>query len=556
MTTTNTESAIVRHAVIITAHDAVSPIPSVECCSLLPFIDRPVLQHCVEAAVRCGAESIDVIASDGLHGIRELLGDGERWGVIVRVQGVVGASGWNSALRTACTGHDTASRTLILSTQRLIPNLSEQLNGQVATNLVWMTHNGDWAGSAVIHSETLRKQTVDQVGEQNCLSTFFNGFSVQEQTEFCSTSSLSMFPAKDLLASQYRVLKGEFPVLTQHLKTAETGVWIGRDIRIHPTAKLVAPLLIGSNSDIDEGTQIGPNAVIGSNTIILRDTIAANCYVLPYTSVGEDLCLQDCLVEPSCIHNTAIGATLGIHDNVLVADIRRDPLSGILSRKLSRAVAAVLYVVLSVPAMIYRTLLRLRGVTFVLQDESFAVVAHRAHISINHSIRLRRYLADPNLAEQTSGVRQQWDDLFLRIVPRLIAVMQGKLRLIGVNLWTEDSLNRVPKHWLETLCSQQPGLLTESLIQYGPLASFDDRCVCDAWSAVSLPKTYRWKAVARYIRSLVMGPESMRHQRVPAVACLDSISASEQDFPKSASSVHPEESTLAAHLKEIEECHI
>lgn len=522
----------ITRAVIIAAHDQACPIPSVECCSLLPFVDRPVLQHCVETAVRCGALRVDVIASESMPEIRELLGTGERWGMTLRIQSVADASGWKSAVRTSCLGTDPESQVLILSTHKLIPDLHQQMNKQDSDDRIWMTDDGQWAGSAIVHTASLLKQLARCHDHTAGPSRFFAELVEGGLINSGFSSSLSMFPAKDLLSSQQRVLTGEFPVLTQHLKTAEPGIWIGRNTRIHPTATLIAPVMIGSNSDIDKETCIGPNAVIGSNTIILRETFAADCHVLPFSSVGEDLCLQNCLVDPSCIHNTAIGATLGIHDQVLVADIRHAPISQMLRQGKTRCAAAALFALLAAPAFVYRTVLRLRGISCKLQQTSAEVSVHPIHGNVTRNIGLKRYVVCAKLAEQSSGRRQQWSDLFLRIFPRLAAVMRGDLQLFGINLWSISELSQVPEHWRETLHSQRPGLITESLIQFGPTAHLDERCICDAWSAVSTSRSLRWKTAIRYVRSLVKGPESIRHRRAPKV--LD-------DHQKTPSSIRYEE---------------
>lgn len=46
------------------------------------------------------------------------------------------------------------------------------------------------------------------------------------------------------------------------------GIWIGENTRVHPTAELQAPVLIGHDCSIGAGAQVGPLTVIGDNCVI------------------------------------------------------------------------------------------------------------------------------------------------------------------------------------------------------------------------------------------------------------------------------------------------
>ncbi|MDQ3645891.1 MAG: sugar phosphate nucleotidyltransferase [Actinomycetota bacterium] len=48
-------------------------------------------------------------------------------------------------------------------------------------------------------------------------------------------------------------------------------VWVGEDVDVAPTARIVGPALIGDNCRIGAGAKVGPFAVLGSNTIVSDD---------------------------------------------------------------------------------------------------------------------------------------------------------------------------------------------------------------------------------------------------------------------------------------------
>lgn len=498
----------VNHAIVIAAQVEASPIPSVECYSLLPFIDRPAVQHALESAVRCGVKTVDVIAADGLNRMRDLLGDGARWGVTLRIHGVANGAEWQPAVQAILrdSDGDGSDQVLVLNGTQLLPNLHQQLQDAESENVAWKITDSQQIAGLVANRDVLTRLTSSV--QRSTLTETITENASQHAVRITTADGLRLHPAKELLACQRRVLEGEFPILTAHLKNVEPGIWIGRNIRLHPTAKLRAPLLIGNNSDIDEGTEIGPNAVIGSDTVILRNTVAADCLVMPYSSIGEDLCLNDCLVEPSCIHNTRIGVTLGIIDEVLVADLRRNMIPAGISNGLSRFGGLLLWLLLCVPATAYRLWLTSKRRACSLRVEAMHLPHHAAHQSSARVVNVNRYTTSGQKMQISTGIRTQWADLWLRVTPGLRSVMSGRVSLFGTNLRTAEQLYLVPSHWSDMLGNYPPGLITESLVQYGPDADVDQRCICDVWTTVAAGSRFRGAFALRYLASLLRGPES------------------------------------------------
>ena len=49
------------------------------------------------------------------------------------------------------------------------------------------------------------------------------------------------------------------------------GVWVGEGVRIDPTARVVAPVVLGRNVVIEAGAVVGPDTVLGNATIVARN---------------------------------------------------------------------------------------------------------------------------------------------------------------------------------------------------------------------------------------------------------------------------------------------
>jgi lipopolysaccharide/colanic/teichoic acid biosynthesis glycosyltransferase/ADP-glucose pyrophosphorylase len=74
------------------------------------------------------------------------------------------------------------------------------------------------------------------------------------------------------------------------------GIWAGADTKIHPAAKLTAPLIIGNNCKIDQDVKL-ENSVIGDGVVLEQGAQIRNSVVFPQTKVGLAVKLNDSLVR-------------------------------------------------------------------------------------------------------------------------------------------------------------------------------------------------------------------------------------------------------------------
>ena len=65
------------------------------------------------------------------------------------------------------------------------------------------------------------------------------------------------------------------------------GIWLGTDIEIDPSATLVQPVFIGSETTIGPEAVIGPNAIIGRNVNISNNSIVKDSVILDDTDIDE-----------------------------------------------------------------------------------------------------------------------------------------------------------------------------------------------------------------------------------------------------------------------------
>jgi len=90
---------------------------------------------------------------------------------------------------------------------------------------------------------------------------------------------------------QYRMasadcLRGAVSVEMPGEQTAE-GVWMGEDTRVHPSARIEPPVLIGHGCGLGPGVHVGPFSIIGDNCVLEAGTEVQHSVIWSGTYLGE-----------------------------------------------------------------------------------------------------------------------------------------------------------------------------------------------------------------------------------------------------------------------------
>jgi mannose-1-phosphate guanylyltransferase len=77
-------------------------------------------------------------------------------------------------------------------------------------------------------------------------------------------------------------------------------IWVGEDVEIHETARLVGPLVIDEGSIIEKGSKVGNNTVLGKNVHLEKNSSIEGSVVFPDSEIGANSFLKDCIVDSGC----------------------------------------------------------------------------------------------------------------------------------------------------------------------------------------------------------------------------------------------------------------
>jgi len=92
--------------------------------------------------------------------------------------------------------------------------------------------------------------------------------------------------------------QGRPPALLIHAAELSPGVWVARGGRIHGSAQVRPPVLVGADARVCEGARIGPGAFIGDRAIIEPGAVVEHALVAQETRVGEGLRVRRACATP------------------------------------------------------------------------------------------------------------------------------------------------------------------------------------------------------------------------------------------------------------------
>ncbi len=278
-------------AVILATTEADAGSGRTELAALRPVLDRPILQHLVERLVDQGVRELEVVVSDHPEAVRALLGDGRRWGVSVRYQLARDGARPAAALKRAARGGldpvalamgDTLVPAALPigsphATVFCTPGPADDENGAAA--------GPQWSGLAWapprLFEELPDATRVAEIGPW-----------LIDRAHACGAiravpGRLSTRTPREWIAAQSAALAGEVSGLLFDGRESEPGVWLGRNVRVEPGVRLVAPVWVGENTRVEGFATLGPGAAVGAGSIVGPTARVESAVVLPGTYVAR-----------------------------------------------------------------------------------------------------------------------------------------------------------------------------------------------------------------------------------------------------------------------------
>ena len=96
-----------------------------------------------------------------------------------------------------------------------------------------------------------------------------------------------------------------------------------------------------------------------------------------------------------------------------------------------------------------------------------------------------------------------WRHFFLIFLPALINIARGELRFVGVPPRTAKEIQDLPLDWRALYLKSKPGVVTETLVNFGIQATHDDMYSAEAVYSVSSGLRHDLRLLARYFGQIL-----------------------------------------------------
>jgi hypothetical protein len=420
-------------AVVIVRNSRLSLNPESAWGALSPLVDRPFLQHLVESIVGQGFRELNFILPEEDRVTTKMLGNGIRWGARFKYYPVAETVDVYDTLREI--PWNNADERILLAHSDHLPQLRLSRATSATTLFCWREKELHWTGWGLIRRADALLLP-GRVRDEDAMEFFLrSGIDVA-----CLEVGrpLRARSYADLIESNRRVLSKEFTGLLLGGKEVQPGVWMARNVRVHPTARLAAPAFLGENCRIGAMVQVGPSASIGRDCMIERETHVANSVVYGGSYVGQQLALSGVVVDRSRLVSPTCGTEIEDVDELLLGGVFGIPLKTRALRVFKR-VAALAALIVWMPFLAAMLLGSAFGVVPSLRKRM--VVRTPA---VSESYRWKMYPLWSFGEEATPTGRKGWlRHFFFSFLPALLSIAAGYMDLGGPRPRTREELDRL-----------------------------------------------------------------------------------------------------------------
>ncbi len=488
----------------------IAPLNSRYPAPLLPLVDRPFLQHVLEYLVQQKVKRFDLVLSHLPQKIEQLAGDGKRWGCSITFHLARDPFHPYHFLRTI-DWEEGVSEPVILGHADRLPAFGLNLIAPCWPTLFGYREAAEgpasplrWTGWGIMTAKQL--ETVPPQADQQTLNDHLLGGGAGQPRWEVVDRQLSVETGAEVLRAHRTVLAREFTGLLLTGNEVEPGIWLSRNVLLHPTAILRPPVYIGENCQIGSGVQLGPNAVVQNGCVLDRGSIVANSVILPGSFVGEGLELAEVLVDHHLLINVRLGAAVSLlgPDSPIRA-MADDPLLWLLHRLASWFLSLPLLLLASpllLGTALWLKLFRPGPILFCRQVVSVPVEADRVDWK---TFKLWSFCPDEEPGPTGLGAAPTWRHALLRFLPALVNIARGELRFVGVPPRTREEILKLPGAWREIYLRGKAGIVTETAVMCEAEATEEECYAAETFYIATASLWHDLKLLLGYFGRVVFG---------------------------------------------------
>lgn len=470
---------------------------------LLPMGDRPFLQHVVEALVQRGVTQVKFVFEDSDEKASGFLGDGSRWGCTFYFH-CMSRAGLKPLLREITAG--VPGKILFARADRMPLFQSDPAHAlperACANELktTFYTISGDtdeakdvWSGWALFVDRFSFREHLN-INSEETLLFGLDQVNIGERAVLQPvTREISVTSGVAVLESQRDLLSGVIPDLLLGGRQLKPGVWVARNVSVHPTATLEAPVYLGPNSQVGQNAHVGPFAVLAEDCIVGAESCLSDALIGPGTYVGEALEIRQAIVDHDRFIDVRLGTWYSVTDKFLLGTLASGKPSHVLRRLTDRVIASLLLVFFS-PVLAFAFLTALLRRDPVLSEEVIRI-PESPEPDRWRSFRLPRLKPGP-------GAQSRWDHFLSVFLPGLFSVIKGDLSLVGVKPRCAREVESLPEDWRALYLQTKAGLITDAMVYFGASPTSDELCASECYYSATENFSNDLKLLSQYLWKL------------------------------------------------------
>lgn len=484
---------------------------------MLPLLDRPLLQHQVEYLVSQGIKQFDFVLHHWPEKIEQYFGDGQRWGCQITYHLARDPERPYWTLKTFDWATLDAEPFLLCHGDRFVPFAPLPSDASEDRRLPRLysfpspafngTVRGRWTGWAILNMRHL--SDVPKDADERALVEQLSRCEGTTWIEVKDTLCYRSFA--DILDSHRVVLDKQFSGLLLSGREADPNIWLSRNVMLHPTVQVFAPVYIGQNCAIEAGVKLGPHAVIGSDSVLDSRCTVTNSVILPGSYVGEALELNDVIIDKNRLINARVGAAVLIADDFILGSMSESRILPGLQALVSRLSAALLVVALAPLFLLVAIWLKCTRRGPLVGYVPYVRLPADSEDSTWQRARMPTYAKVESI---TPEIPCSVGGFLLRFLPALINIVWGELSFVGVPPRDESAIKSLPPDWQSLYLKSKTGIVTESAVRYFTDPTEEERYAAEAYYAVTAGWKYDLQLLFRYFYRMLLGVRPPRDEHV------------------------------------------
>jgi NDP-sugar pyrophosphorylase family protein len=477
---------------------------------LLPVIDRPLIQRLVEHLVDHKFREFDFILGDFTEIFEQTLGDGTRWGSTFRYHLCKNLKNSFFTIKKIVSENEKRpifylrGNCLPFLDNAILPNHKYQTYPIFYKTSKWVgsKDNSGWAGCSWLSPEFIQRAPAGLENEH--FEEFLKGYIHRNGCVAEIQYVISVQSPADLVKASQFLLENSHLVPTISGREIESNVFVGRNARIHPTAKIISPAWVGENCIIGKSATLGPNASICHNSIIGNDTVVENSVVMKNTFLGEGLEARDLLVHKNHIFNFKLNVGVQIEDEFIASDMNGSNKRPFFQRCFSYGFA-LFFLVAFFPIWFTRGIgLKWRQIQRKILS-NFSPGSNfqkdsKKETSVNISPTSHEHKRAKTETKYKSYLICHFLDEFL---PSLWKVLRGEIHLVGLPQRNPEEINALSPTRRALYIQGHIGLIHEGLIYFGPSPTQDENYAAEAFYMAKQSMRHDLKLLGSYFGRVV-----------------------------------------------------